>query len=243
MKKLLTLAIAVILFTACSSDDSSAQSKETAVRLKKIISTNEDGEIITSDYNYTNTKLSSVISTDGSSSIYTYTGDLNTGMERYENYTLRYNYTYKYDENNKLLSKTVLVHNLFPKFGQRDLYTYNEDGTTTIKSYQGDFESQMELIETTTVSYPNATTIQYESAGGTKIIYNYDGKNHPLKSILETDMYAQNLLTVIDITAAEPITYFDNTYTYNSTNYPVTSTEKIYTMGIYKTTKRQFIYE
>lgn len=243
MKKLLTLAVALILFTACSSDDSTAPSKETAVSLKKIISTNESGETITSNYNYTGTKLTSVISTDGSSSIYTYTGNHNTGLEDYENYTLRYSYTYEYNNDNKIVSKTVLVHNVYPKFAQKDVYTYNEDGTTTIKSYSGDFESQTQLSQTTLVSYPSATTIQYQSNDGTKLVYTYDGKNHPLKNVLETDMYAQNLLTAIDITYAEPITYLDNTYTYNSKDYPITSTEKVYIRGEYKTTKRQFFYE
>lgn len=244
MKKLLLLTIVLTLLTACSSDDSPATTPtETAVRLKKVTSTDEDGKTITSNYNYNGTKLTSVITNDGSSNIYTYTGDINTGMERYENYTLRYIYTYKYDENNKLFSKTVVVQNSFPKFGQKDLYTYNENGTTTIKSYQGNPESEMDLIETTTVSYPNTSTIQYESEAGTKVVYTYDGKNHPLKDILETDIYSQNLLTVINITPVEPITYFDNTYTYNSNNYPVTSTEKVYTMGVYKTFKKQFFYE
>lgn len=243
MKKLLTLAIALILFTACSSDDSPAPTKETAVRLKKIISTNEDGEIITSNYNYTNTKLTSVISTDGSSSIYTYTGDLNTGMEDYVNYTLRYSYAYEYTDSNKIATKTMLVHNVYPKFAQKDVYTYNENGTITIRSYTGDFESQTQLSQTTIVSYPDATTIQYQSNGGTKVIYTYDGKNHPLKNVLETDMYAQNLLTVTDVTFKEPVTYVNNTYIYNSKDFPINSTEKVYQAGIYKTIKRQFFYE
>lgn len=243
MKKLLTLAIALILFTACSSDDSPAPTKETAVRLKKIISTNEDGEIITSNYNYTNTKLTSVISTDGSSSIYTYTGDLNTGLEDYVNYTLRYSYAYEYTDSNKIATKTMLVHNVYPKFAQKDVYTYNENGTITIRSYTGDFESQTQLSQITIVSYPDATTIQYQSNGGTKVIYTYDGKNHPLKNVLETDMYAQNLLTVTDVTFKEPVTYVNNTYIYNSKDFPINSTEKVYQAGIYKTIKRQFFYE
>lgn len=243
MKKLLTLAVALILFTACSSDDSPAPTKETAVRLKKIISTNEDGEIITSNYNYTNTKLTSVISTDGSSSIYTYTGDLNTGLEDYVNYILRYSYAYEYTDSNKIATKTMLVHNVYPKFAQKDVYTYNENGTITIRSYTGDFESQTQLSQTTLVSYPDVTTIQYQSNGGTKVIYTYDGKNHPLKNVLETDMYAQNLLTVTDVTFREPETYVNNTYIYNSKDFPINSTEKVYQAGIYKTIKRQFFYE
>lgn len=243
MKKLLSLAIAIILLTACSSDDNSAPSKETTVRLKKIISTNENGEIVTSDYKYTDTKLTSVISSDGSSSIYTYTGDHNTGLENYEDYTLKHRYIYEYNSDNKISAKIIFVHNTFPKYAQRDSYIYNEDGTITIRSYTGDFESQTFLSQTTIVTYPNANTIQYQSDGGTKVIEKYDGKNHPLKNVLEAEMNSQNLLTAIDVTSTTPITYLDNTYTYNAKNYPITSTEKVYVMGQYKTTQRQFFYE
>ncbi len=243
MKKFFSFVIALTLLTACSSDDKPSSPEETALSLKKIISTNENGEVITSAYNYTGTKLTSVISTDGSSSIYTYTGDQNTGLEDYVNYTLRYSYAYEYTDNNKIATKTMLVHNVYPKFAQKDVYTYNENGTITIRSYTGDFESQTQLSQTTIVSYPDATTIQYQSNGGTKVIYTYDGKNHPLKNVLETDMYAQNLLTVTDVTFKEPVTYVENSYIYNSKDFPINSTEKVYQAGIYKTTKRQFFYE
>lgn len=248
MKKLLILITALTLLTACSGDDSPGTTtppEETALLLKKIIETSENGETTTYTYNYENNKLKSIVGTDNSNITYTYVDNLITGKTVVNN-ILKQETVTKYNDENKMISVIHLIHNTENnlQLGLKELYTYNEDGTTTVKSYQGNLESQTEYTGSMVVSYPTENTLQHLTDDGIKIIYTFDGKNNPRKTALETNLvYTQNLLTGVEVSSTQPKTIFENTYIYNSKNYPISSTEKILQMDTYKITKKQFFYE
>lgn len=248
MKKITTLILALILITACSGDDNPGTTtppEETALRLKKIISTNENGDVISYDYNYENNKLKSITGTDNSSITYTY-GDDFIIEKRDENNSFNWEITTKYNNENQVISIIQLAHNIESniKLGLKELYTYNEDGTTTVKSYQGNLESQTEYTGSMVVSYPTANTMEQLTEDGIKMVYTFDGKNNPRKNTLETNtVQTQNILNGVQILSSHSTTFFENTYIYNSKNYPISSVEKTLHMDKYQTIKKQFFYE
>lgn len=244
MKKILILIALTTFIISCSSDDSTpVNPEEKIVLLKKRILTDEDGNSTTYNYIYENNKIMSITGSDNSSTVYTYTSNFITVKQVVNSYV--YETTSEYNSENKLIVSVSLLwdgqNNIIS--AKKELYTYNENGTETINSYTGDAESQTEHTETTIVSYPNENTVKYETNDGRQTIDTYDGKNNPMKSISQTSAYTQNLLTRVDILNGDAVTFFDNTYTYNSHNYPITSTGKVYQMGIYKTFTEQFFYE
>lgn len=102
MKKLMYALSATLLFVACSKDDAPAteiSNLDTTVLLRKSIETSDNGNSITYLYNYTGKKINSIINQDdsGEKTLFTYTGDLITKIEEYEDNELVYteNYFYK----------------------------------------------------------------------------------------------------------------------------------------------------
>lgn len=244
MRKIFTLITLAIFMVSCSSDDSSTVNPEEKILLlKKKILTDEDGNTTTYNYIYENNKIISITGTDNSSTTYTYTGNFITVKQVANSYV--YETASEYNNENRLIVSVSIVRDIQNNIisAKKELYTYNGNGTETIKSYTGDAESQTEYTGTTIVSYPGENTVKYETNDGRQIIDTYDGKNNPMKSISQTNVYTQNLLTRVDILNGDAVTFFDNTYTYNLHNYPITSTGKVYQMGIYKTFTEQFFYE
>lgn len=247
MKKFLTLILVLTLLTSCSGDDNPGTTtppEETALRLKKVISTNENGDIISYDYNYENDKLKSITGSDNSSTIYTYEANNITTKEI--NSKFKIETSTKYNDENKVISQIKLVESLTfnVKFVYKELYTYNEDGTITVDTHEENLESQTENHYSMTISYPTENTMEQLTEDGTKMVYTYDGKNNPLKNNLETNtVNTQNILTGVQILSSNSTTIFENTYIYNSKNYPISSVGKTLHMDKYETIKKQYFYE
>jgi len=228
MKKILCLFGALTLvLTSCSSDDSSSDSDSGTILLKKTITTDSDGEKITTIYKYDGNKIISMIDGGDFNLYYTYTGDLITKIEfRYPDGDIEQINTYSYSADGKL--STFIRIDPEMDWGNKEVYTYNADGTVSAQSYSGDSESQTTKGEINTIKFVNGEVSEITSSSsweGHK--YTYDSKNNPLKNVLgldkiafadgESDGINRNILT----DTSEGGLWKNSTYTYNENDYPV----------------------
>lgn len=230
MKKLLYLFSAVALtLTSCSNDEDS-NSSSSSVLLTKIIETFEDNSTLTTEFVYSGTKLVRMTDDDGRFE-FTYTNDLITQVKYYESNTLLQTETYQYDGNGKVTTY-ILIDNIDTDWGNKETYTYNANGSVSVNYYSGDAFSQTNLDRTATITFSNGEVNQISFSDGKTITYSYDDKNNPFKNVTGFDKInfcnqegtgvLRNIIQEDDSTDFEDIS---TTYTYNSNDYPVTSTE------------------
>ncbi|KUJ62211.1 hypothetical protein AR687_09325 [Flavobacteriaceae bacterium CRH] len=194
MKKLLPFfgALALVL-TSCSSDDSN----DASASIKPSRITYLDGDSETSyfiDYKYDGNKIVSETEDDGSTTKYTYTGDLITkkedfGSDNQVDYTTEYTYT------NGKVSSQIMKYSEIPgknsslSYYDKLKYTYNSDNTV---SYEGFYVSASAGTEEKNGSYgtltfqdgnliKSVTTVNYGSTA--TYFYEYDTKNSPFKNV------------------------------------------------------------
>ena len=234
------MAAIALFMVSCSDDDTTPNNEnpsESTVLLKKSISV-IDGETLTATYIYDGTKLVKITYSDGTSEDYTYTGDLITNKKYYEN-GLYQEDKYEYDANNRLKTHIMLSYDV--EWGNRYEYIYNQNGTVTVKNYIGDMESQEQLNDTSIITMANGNitskALYYGNDGsvtGTPDVLNelaFDNKNFPLKNVkgYENMMLAddEGINNTVNYTTTDPDgeTTYVTSYTYNTNNYPVTSTE------------------
>jgi len=235
MKKILLFCAIALALNSCSSDDSSdsGSSNGDGVLLKKTIATDAEGTKVTSNYTYDGNKIVSVIDNSGDSNeYYTYTGDLITKLEyKLPNGTVEQINTYSYDSNGRLAT-FVRIHP-DTDWGNKELYTYNADGTITAKHYTGDSKTQTFLNSTGTIKFANGEVIEITDDFQDDHAYTYDTKNNPLKNVIgwnkinftdgETNDVLHNMLT--DKVGTE--VWYSYSYTYNADGYPTKSVESV----------------
>lgn len=230
MKKLLYLLSAVaLIFTSCSSDESSSRST-TPILLTKIIDTYEDNSTYTTDYVYSGTKLVSATDSDDEYQLFTYTGNLITKIEYFlSDDTLDQVDTYTYDSSDRLIS-FVRVFPTDTDWGDKETYTYNTNGTISVNYYSGDYNSQTTLDQTGVITFLNGEISQIATSDGNTDDYTYDNKNNPLKNVLGYDkIYFTDALTdgiihnVVTMTSSSTGGSYVNTNTYNTNDFLLTS--------------------
>lgn len=247
MKKILAMAaIALFMMTSCSDEDAASDNNTETVLLKKTIQQSSEGTI-TSVYTYDGTKLVKVTGTDSSTSEYFYTGEKLT-RARHTGSGLDQEDFYTYDNQGRLSTFLYLSYNV--EFGNRNEYTYNQNGTITVKEYVGDLESQTLLNNTGTITLQNENITLYDTENG-KFTYTFDSKNSPTRNITGdkamtlafTDGGVNNQMTytlAYDGVTDESSVY---TYTYNADNYPTKSVEVLSYEDGEDTTTTEFFYE
>lgn len=232
MKKIFSMA-AIALFmamTSCSGDDDSSTVNEQSHLVKKTIATTEDGYELVTNYNYDGHKIVSIVSSDDSSTTFTYTGDLITEMKYYEDGVLVQTETYTYTSDNKLATHTMYLGEDYARRGE---FTFNADNTVTINYFSGDAESQTTPTGTYTLTLTNDNVTQVNT-GSTIRTAVYDTGLDPMYNV--TGYQAVNLgyneggrNNVISSTGengmGEVVLQYTTTYTYNDANYPVTADE------------------
>lgn len=231
MKKLLCLfgALALVL-TSCSSDDSSSSSD--LVLLKKTVITNPDGDKATINYKYDGNKIVSATDDTGFFNLhYTYTGDLITKIDfKLPNGKSEQVNTFTYTSDGKL-SNFVRVEYEYEEGlavlrGYKEVYTYNTDGTISVKGYSGSDVLQNVPSGTATIKFVNGEVSEITSTNSPDHKYTYDNKNNATKNILGMDKIAFvdgeangvkfNILT----DTADGDLWGNSTFTYNDQGYP-----------------------
>jgi len=243
MKNILLLLIAVTAFS-CSEDDSAIVTNPEptpagdVVLLRKKISTNNQN-VYTSIFNYDGNKLMSIVNSDGYKYNYTYqNGKL--AMQQIVDaegvIETTSTYTYTGDKLSEYRSVTSFEDT---NFGNKVIYTYNEDSTISTKYYDLTNNGNTETLKHNglyTLTNGNITSYirTLVGTGRTYVLnFTYDNKNNPDKNkfsnMVETLTWGSggnnNILSISDITGS-PITDHTTTYTYtyNSDNYPITQT-------------------
>lgn len=235
MKKFLLLFAAfTISLNSCSSDDSSSDSNsDSVVLLKKTITTDSDGEKLTTNYTYNGNKIVSII--DDSEDVdlyYTYTDDLITKLTfKYKNGTIEQVNTYEYDSAKRLV--TFVRSEPLDEWGSKEVYTYNTDGTVSIKHYRGDDKTQDVLNGEGTIFFTGGEVSKITINYGPSRSYTYDDKNNPMKNVLGFDKISfedgeasgivHNIVSEKDLDYDEVMSKY--VFTYNSDGYPTKSVE------------------
>ncbi|MBF4473447.1 hypothetical protein [Flavobacterium sp. HJJ] len=234
MKKILCLfsALTLVLISSCSSDDNNSESTN-SVLLKKTIATDSDGEKVTTNFTYTGNKIVSVIDDTGFLNLYyTYTGDLITKVDsKSADGTVEETHIYTYNGDGKLVTFIRVEHE--DDHGYKETYTYNTDGTISVKSYSGDSTSQTIVSGTSTIKFLNGEISEIISTNSPSHKYTYDTKNNPAKNVLGIDKIAftdgeasdgiiHNMLT----DSVGNNLWENTTFTYNENGYPTKGIDK-----------------
>jgi len=234
MKKLLFLmGVSILFFTSCipnPEENPDPFIPPTAALLRKTVDTYDNGDVITSLYNYNGNKIVSIITDfDEENLFFTYSGDLITKLEfkDVDGVVTEFN-NYEYDDTHRLVTfKRIDPTN---DLGDKETYVYNTDGTITVTYFSGDATTQNLVSGTGTISFANGEVSNITSDSGT-YSYTYDNKSNPLKNVTgwskiaftdgEADAVLHNITSQIrEDGGSSPVT-FTYTYTY-SNDFPVT---------------------
>jgi hypothetical protein len=220
MKKLFYLfSITFLILQSCSSEDSSDNSNNNGVILIKRLESSNNTDI--EYYKYNGTKLNYVSIGNENGQIwrkqFTYSGDLITKTEWYENNqpTGEKN-TYAYS-NNKL--SEVRVYSPGATLEYKENYSYNSDGSIDVitTGYNGNGGNFVKIFID---SNNNVTKKEY--LGGYIELFEYDNKNNPHKNITGVNKLIGregiNISGNNNILSRED-KLFD--YQYNNQNYPI----------------------
>ena len=246
MKNLsLLFCVFILVLTSCSKDSASPVAEEqlttNGTLLRKVITT-VGTDVITDEYFYNGNKLLKVVSSNGRRYEYTYTGNLITKQDLFENNVLKSTENNQYNADQKITEKKILNYPNSKAF--RCDYTYNTDGTVTVKEYSGDFTTQTtQTVNRKIFLFSNGDVEKIEEyvvVNGNPVTrinsYTYDTKNTPTNAIL-----GYNKIKLWEVVGASgnshnnTAIYFASTesnttpytvnpsYTYNSFNYPITA--------------------
>ncbi|KAF2342252.1 hypothetical protein [Flavobacterium tistrianum] len=239
MKKLLCLfgALALVL-TSCSSDDSS-ESTDAVLLPKKITETevlNGQSGSYTYTLTYDGNKLKELAGSDASRSVYTYTGDLITKVEKYASSVLQSTDVYAY-EGTKLVSK-ISTWEANKSTQEKLTFVYNANGTVNVNQSQIINKQEIKYDTTTLYTFANGNLVSSELIDGVlaeKITSTYDNKKSPfinitgLKALLDLDsdfdFYSvNNTVKSVTVTydsngAVTKTATVETTNKYNSSNY------------------------
>jgi len=240
MKKLaLACSAFLLMLSSCSSSSDSNSSSSDDVLVSKTIETYAlDGSVVTSDYTYSGKKLVQETDDDGVITKFTYTGDLITKVEYFDDLgVLVEKETFSYDSSSKLISYVRLE--LFNNDGIKDTFVYNSNGTVTGSRFSGDLSIQDDFYGTSIIYFTNnevSKIEEYSDVGDLYAtrLYTYDTKVNPFKNIIGFDKIQfvdnealginHNIVTD-DYTDSGLPTPYTTTYTYNANNFPLTAVE------------------
>ena len=244
---ILACSALVLVITSCSksSDDPAVAPVVTpptssSILLKKFIVTQAGSTVgITTDITYSGNKFVKSVSSDGTSKVFTYTGDLITKIEEFTGTILDSKVTLTYNANGKLETYIELLYDSQSNDGgTKETYSYPSATTMTYTRKKGNLITQNTLEFSANATFINGEITKIEKYTGTTttpavVNYTYDSKNNPFKNVTgyaatsfvdsEPTGFVLNVLTRIE----PAYTYANelNTYTYDGNNYPSTQSK------------------
>ncbi|MBF4486755.1 hypothetical protein [Flavobacterium sp. CSZ] len=247
MKKLLPLfGFLTFLLISCSSDDNTPS--EESVVLPKTISylypNASLGTNSTSTLKFDGKKIINSIDSD-SKTIFTYNADLITKQELFNvdekgNETKSKEVVYSY-ENGKLKTRIhkILFSKEYPdgEYIIKTVYTHNSNEQISYINYSIDAKTKLEIQTSIgTLTYKDGNLVKEQQtfkSVTTTLVFEYDTKNNPLKSILgfnlllnEVSYFGKNnILKVIKASSENTnVSTYLTTYSYNENGYPLKHT-------------------
>lgn len=280
MKKLIITLSAIALLWSCSKSaedtvdltpsNAGVPQVNTNVLVQKTITTSSltGTTSIERNYTYNGKKIIEVNSNSGDKSIFTYSGNLISGITTSDSGVNTYKELFTYDANSRLLE--YINQDLDNNTTSIYKYTYNANSTVTVKHYQNTgilttptgnaFETEtryftgkeLTKVEKTRISVTGVTTLNYE----------YDVKNNPvmnitgMKQLMSSKEFVGDFMLGFgnsanmtkEIQLGTPnVETFKVTYTYNSDNYPTisetTATSAVGVGATVVTARTQYFYQ
>lgn len=145
MKKIiLLLSLLLLILNSCSkSDDNETVNKNTYLLKKKVTSiTNASGNptfSIETNYQYIGNKIYKITSST-TDIIYTYTGNLISKIENFENNQISFSQILNYDNNNRI--ENFIVYNYQDNTAEKTTFTYTSNSIVNFEYFTGDFITQ-----------------------------------------------------------------------------------------------------
>lgn len=219
-----TLSTTGELDTDTGNNSNTGGSSTSDILLTKFITTYEDGSVITTDLTYSGNNLIGFSDDIGDSTVFTYdSNNVLIKIEEFENSISSWITELFFDSNGNLIKMLDAPAN---SSTFENLYVFNADGTITETSSSGD-----ESLYT----YDNYNQVSCEDINGENdSVVTFDTSNNPFKNISNKKnlslasyfIYDNNELTVLNPNQS-PSTYANSTftYTYNSSDFPISSRE------------------
>lgn len=231
------VVIVLMALNSCSSDNNNPEPKN--VILPKTISyqdLNDPKENYTSSITYDGNKIVSIISTDGTKTIFTYADNLITKTEDFEGTKLTDRTVYVYDKE-KLKEKLIseMISDTLPN-GKNTKYVYSYDANWVYYTcYDVDVilkketeRSKGALVFQIENLVQNAEFYNVNNALGSEN-YTYDNKSNPFRNVLginlllDRDSSANNVLEYSYSSSSSTIQHkVFYSYEYDANGYPIT---------------------
>lgn len=238
MKKFLTIVvIALITLTSCSEENESTpiNNVNTQVLVKKIITTVNDGEPITSLYTYNGDKLSTISYSDGRIANYSYNNqNVVTNITEYIGSELIKNENLTYHDYTPLLESITTTSYANNSESGKITLNKNTFDDIIVKSYEKNSQNQYTLVkeQVLLLNGTNISSLTTSDFVNETISYGYDGKNSPFRNMAGYKFMVMarlkggvnNMLSYNRSGATSPESSTVQ-YTYNSDNFPTASTE------------------
>lgn len=248
------MAVLALFMASCSSDDSQSANSEDTLLLKKMVITDEDGVETTYDYNYDGHKLIGISGPDGYYESYTYVGNQITYTKSVSSEVTIEDF-FEYNNDGKIKSDITKI--IYPEnddtsydFTTTYTYIYNNDGSVSATSVTEFTELGQISEENYTILYSESdNSIVYDYGSNTTYNYIYDGKNAPLKNvtgIVSNLNKGENILKGIIHDSSGEIIVNDNTYEYNTMNFPISAiikTNSGFNFNVQEIYHYQYFYE
>jgi hypothetical protein len=187
MKKLICLfSISILFLSACSSENDEITNPSATLLPGKLIISSDVQSPVIYDYHFNGNKIENR-TTNGFLEKYTYTGDLITKIEGFENNVVNLIQEYFYTDG-KLTTYTRKLkgRDYYDKYQ----YTYHSDGTVSFVVSKVTISTGDEEITpgVNIFTFKNGNIVKYERGKQigktTSTTYEYDNKNNPNKNII-----------------------------------------------------------
>lgn len=248
MKKLLPLFALIVLSCNSGADltpyDPNATT--TTTLLTKIIETDDDGNDVTTDFNYEGYKIVNFIDSEGSTGVFTYSGNIISSIKYYESEALVQTDLFTYNSSGQITSHTMQIH--ADDYATREDFTHNSDGTVSYTSWYGTIESQTEQDLSGKLFFSGGEVVKRETYLGSSLAsqetFEYDAKHNPFRNVIglnqaflfqgEIGGVFRNLVTASGTTNPMEIQYAYNIFDFPDTSQSNTALEGgIYTQYFY----------
>jgi hypothetical protein len=232
MRKILILWVLVAVSCNSGADMTpyDPNATTTTTLLNKIIETDDDGNELTTEFNYDGYKIVNFIQSDGNTGVFTYSGNIIREIKYYEGTTLVQTDLFTNNAMGQITSHTMQLHE--EDYATREDFTHNADGTVSYTSWSGTVESQTSPELPGKLFFSSGEVIKKETYIGSSLssqeFFAYDDKHNPHRNIIglnqafiyqgEIGGVFRNLLTTSGTT--NPISV---EYQYSIAGFPETS--------------------
>lgn len=267
-KNICLLCLSLLFLSSCSSDSNQSTASQDDVLVKEVWT---DDNPYPNHFIYNGKKIVSA-NCNGEEKSYTYTGNLITKIQTFNNgnglgYGLRMEDLFTYDASERL---TEHVFKSIPDANNVDhtittTFVYNSNNTISAVKTIGyptlafSYVAETRLIHLSGTTVISEDTSVYDTTGSFVYSYitnyNYDNKNNPFKNVIGYHEIAlaeeyvfcfEHLRYLHNIVATQQIPNIGDmitaTYTYNSLNFPLTAVESSVSEPGFQTTTNYLYY-